>query len=121
MSPIDLTDLYRLGEVTGQAEAHLFVSELIALFLKLGPANYQVARTALLAGDGPSLRRASHKLKSQAAYFGAKQLVKTCLALELMSQRLQLARCEALLDELEDELDRVVCALLLAQRGDGAP
>jgi HPt (histidine-containing phosphotransfer) domain-containing protein len=121
MSPVDLTDLYRLGHATNQSEAQLFVSELITLFLKLGPANYKVARAALSAGDGASLRRASHKLKSQAAYFGAKQLVKTCLALELMSQRLQLARCETLLDELEDELDRVVCALLLVQRGTAPP
>lgn len=116
-SPVDLTDLYRLGQATGQDEARVFVSELITLFLKLGPTNYRVARTALRAGDCPSLQRASHKLKAQAAYFGAKHLVKTCLALELMSQRQDLPRCEVLLDDLEDELDRVVCALLLVQRG----
>lgn len=121
LSPIDLSDLYRLGQENGQESAHLFVSELIALFLKVGPASYRVARGALRAGDGASVGRASHKLKSQAAYFGAKQLVRTCVALELMSRGDHLPRCEALLDDLEDELDRVVCALLLAQRAAPLP
>jgi HPt (histidine-containing phosphotransfer) domain-containing protein len=55
--------------------------------------------------------RAAHKLKSQAAYFGAARLVHVCRQLEQHGYTGELGRCDRLLDDLEDELDRVMAAL----------
>jgi HPt (histidine-containing phosphotransfer) domain-containing protein len=110
-SPIDLTDLHKLSGETSSSDSREFVHEVVELFLTLAPETYQLARAACEAGDTQSLARAAHKLKSQAAYFGARRVVLVCRQLEQLGFRGQLARCEPLLDHLEDELDLVVVAL----------
>jgi HPt (histidine-containing phosphotransfer) domain-containing protein len=110
-SPVDLSDLWGLGGSTASEAGPNFVHDVIELFLRLAPENYAVARTALRHGDAQSLWRAIHKLKSQAAYFGAKRLVQACRTLEGPAYGGQLSRCERYLDDLEDGLDRVIVAL----------
>lgn len=112
--PVDLTDLQTLCDDGPYLET--FMDEVIGLFLKHAPANYDVTRLALEHGDGPSIARASHKLKSQAAYFGARSLVRVCQELEVWGGRGEITRCEQLVDDLEDELDRVIAALLPMHR-----
>lgn len=110
-SPINLDELSRLGGAKESESAQDFVHEVIELFVTLAPKLYKTAREAFLAGDAQSIARAAHKLKSQGAYFGAARLVQVCRQLEQQGYASQLARCERLLDDLEDELDRVVAAL----------
>jgi len=110
-SPINLEELSRLGGSKESDAAQSFVQEVIELFLHLAPQLYKTARDSFVAGDPQSIARAAHKLKSQGAYFGASRLVSVCRQLEQQGYAGQLARCDRLLDDLEDELDRVVAAL----------
>jgi HPt (histidine-containing phosphotransfer) domain-containing protein len=110
-SPINLEELSRLGDAKEGDSAENFVQEVIELFVHLAPQLYQTARDSFVAGDPQSVARAAHKLKSQGAYFGAGRLVQVCRQLEQHGYANQLGRCERLLDDLEDELDRVIAAL----------
>ena len=110
-SPIDLGELVRLGETASGDTSRTFVHDIIDLFLNLTPDIYRTARAAFADGDAQSVARAAHKLKSQAAYFGARRMVAVCKQLETHGYAGELSRCERLLDDLEDELDRVVAAL----------
>lgn len=109
-SPVDLRDLQTLCDDCPHSEN--FMDEVIGLFLRHAPANYEAMRVSLTYRDGASLSRAAHKLKSQAAYFGARRLVSACQELEHLGRLGQHAHCERLIDDLEDELDRVVAALI---------
>src|SRR6201999_3498857 len=106
-SPVDLTELVRLGDTATNDNAHSFVHDIIDLFLTLTPDIYKTARAAFADADAQSVARAAHKLKSQAAYFGARRMVNVCKQLETHGYAGELHRCERLLDDLEDELDRV--------------
>jgi HPt (histidine-containing phosphotransfer) domain-containing protein len=110
-SPIDLDELLKLGDAKAGEAAESFVEDVIALFMSSAPQLYATARTAFADGDPQSLGRAAHKLKSQAAYFSAARVVEVCRSLEQYGYADELARCEVLLDDLEDELDRVYVAL----------
>ena len=110
-SPIDLTELTRLGDTAAGDTSRSFVHDIIELFLTLTPDIYKTARAAFADADAQSVARAAHKLKSQAAYFGARRMVNVCKQLETYGYGGELSRCERLLDDLEDELDRVVAAL----------
>lgn len=121
-SPINLEELERLAGTSGSGggggsgsrepeASQSFVQEVIELFVHLAPQLYKTARDSFVAGDPQSVARAAHKLKSQGAYFGASRLVQVCRQLEQHGYANQLGRCERLLDDLEDELDRVVAAL----------
>lgn len=110
-SPVDLTELLRLGDTKTGDTARSFVHDIIELFLTLTPEIYRTARAAYADGDAQSVARAAHKLKSQAAYFGARRMVNVCKQIEQHGYAGELGRCERLLDDLEDELDRVVAAL----------
>lgn len=110
-SPIDLEELSRLGDTKEAGASQSFVQEVIELFVQLAPQLYQTAREAFAANDPASVARAAHKLKSQGAYFGATRLVQACRQLEMHGYSGDLARGERMLDDLEDELDRVLAAL----------
>ena len=110
-SPINLDELSRLGDTKDSASGQSFVQEVIELFVHLAPQLYQTARDSFVAADPGSIARAAHKLKSQGAYFGAARLVQVCRQLEQFGYTGELARCDRLLDDLEDELDRVMAAL----------
>jgi HPt (histidine-containing phosphotransfer) domain-containing protein len=110
-SPIDLAELCRLGDTATGDTSRNFVHDIIELFLQLAPEIYNTTKAAFADGDAQSLARAAHKLKSQAAYFGAQRMVHVCKQIEQFGYEGQIARCERLLDDLEDELDRVVAAL----------
>jgi HPt (histidine-containing phosphotransfer) domain-containing protein len=111
-SPIDLTDLEKLGgddaSIAGSSD---FVHDIIELFLDLAPTIYADAVAAMTDGDGASMGRACHKLRSQAAYFGARRLVQVCQRVEDIGIAEDMGRAEAGIHDLEDELDRVSAAL----------
>jgi two-component system, sensor histidine kinase and response regulator len=115
-SPIDLTELRKLGGAKRRGDVSDVVDELIELFFELAPQSYALVRAALAEGDCQSLGRAAHRLKSQAAYFGARRMAWVCRQLEQLGYEGRLARCGQLVDDLEDELDRVMLALSRSQR-----
>lgn len=110
-SPINLDELARLGDSKDSPSSQSFVQEVIELFVHLAPQLYRTAREAFAASDPGSIARAAHKLKSQGAYFGASRLVQVCRQLEHYGYTGEIGRCDRLLDDLEDELDRVMAAL----------
>jgi HPt (histidine-containing phosphotransfer) domain-containing protein len=111
-SPIDLTDLQKLGGDDGNiAGSSDFVHDIIELFLDLAPKIYEDSVAAVADGDGASMARACHKLRSQAAYFGAQRLVQVCQQLEEIGLANDMGRAESGVHDLEDELDRVSAAL----------
>lgn len=109
--PIDLAELHRLGDTKPGDTSRNFVHDVIELFLNLGPQIFATANEAFTAADPQSVARAAHKLKSQAAYFGAGRMVKVCKQIEDRGYRDDLNACEPLLRELERELGRVISAL----------
>lgn len=110
-SPIDLTELLKLGDAASDDSSPNFVHDIIELFLQLAPDIYETARAAVADNDGGSLASAAHKLKSQAAYFGAHRMSAVCRQLEELGHSQSMARSQLLIENLEDELDRVVAAL----------
>ena len=81
-SPIDLTELCRLGDTATGDTSRNFVHDIIELFLQLAPEIYNTTRAAFADGDSQSIARAAHKLKSQAAYLGAQRMVHVCKQIE---------------------------------------
>jgi HPt (histidine-containing phosphotransfer) domain-containing protein len=110
-SAVDLSELRRLGGEAFQEDALAVQRELIELFLRHAPHSYALAKAAFADGDSQSVGRVAHKLKTQAAYFGAARVVQVCKELERLGYAGNLTRCARLLDDLEDELDRVFLAL----------
>ena len=116
---VDRDVLARLADGVGGDTA--FVSELIDQFGADAPALLLEARTALDAGDAPTLRRAAHTLKSNAATFGARSLAEESRALEEAAKSGDLGACAPMLEPIGRELDAVLAALPRIWQETGAP
>jgi HPt (histidine-containing phosphotransfer) domain-containing protein len=117
-APVDLSELWRLGDSIGGREPSAFVEQLVGLFLRLAPSSYALAERSFRCQDADSLARSVHKLRGRAAYFGATRLVSVCRELELRALANAWRDCPRLLEDLEDELDRVTAALRRLRRPD---
>jgi two-component system sensor histidine kinase/response regulator len=73
-------------------------------------------RAAVLAGGGPPLAQAAHQLKGAAANLGATGVWALCGRLEALA-RSGAEPADALLDQLQAELDRAARALTDALSG----
>lgn len=104
--PIDW-DVVR--SLTGGDEELL--KELIDLFPQESAKHLQEIRTAIELGDGPSLARAAHTLKSSARLFGASALAAHALDMETLGQSSSIGQAKARWPELETETGRVIAAL----------
>src|SRR5688572_7033035 len=60
-SPIDMSELCRLGDTATGDSSRNFVHDIIELFLELSPQIYDRTRAAFADGDAHSLARAAHK------------------------------------------------------------
>jgi CheY-like chemotaxis protein/HPt (histidine-containing phosphotransfer) domain-containing protein len=107
--PIDRAVVARLTESMGGDEG--FVAELIDQFAVDAPGLVAAARAGLEAGDAGEVYRAAHTLKSNAATFGANQLVDRSRRLEQAAKDGSLDDGADRLAEIEDALDRAVAAL----------
>jgi signal transduction histidine kinase/CheY-like chemotaxis protein/HPt (histidine-containing phosphotransfer) domain-containing protein len=106
---VDEAVLARLAESTGGDEA--FVAELIDRFLVDSPALVDAARHGLVAGDAEEVRRAAHTLRSNAATFGADELVDRSHRLEAAAKAGELDDGAASIDAVAEALERVHAAL----------
>ena len=80
MSAVDEAVLRALlDDMGGDVEV---VKELVQSYLEEAPRLLAEARTALTAGDAPTLQRAVHTLKSTSATFGALALAESSKAIE---------------------------------------
>jgi HPt (histidine-containing phosphotransfer) domain-containing protein len=107
--PIDRAVVARLTESMGGDEG--FVAELIDQFAVDAPGLVAAARAGLEAGDAGEVYRAAHTLKSNAATFGANELVDRSRRLEQAAKEGSLDDGADRLAEIEDALDRAVAAL----------
>jgi HPt (histidine-containing phosphotransfer) domain-containing protein len=82
MRVIDQATFEELKEMSGAD----FINELIDTYLEDAPKLIEEMRTALVANNADTFRRAAHSLKSNAATFGASQLSALAKELELLGK-----------------------------------
>lgn len=95
--------------LTGGDDALL--DELIALFPVESAKHLEAIRIAIEQGDGPSLTRAAHTLKSSAKIFGATTLAACALEMETLGQSTSTREAEARLADLRTQTSRMIAAL----------
>ena len=82
MRVIDQATFEELKEMSGAD----FINELIDTFLEDAPKLIEEIRTALIANNADTFRRAAHSMKSNAATFGASQLSALAKELEMLGK-----------------------------------
>ena len=87
MPVLDLNTFNTLKESTGAD----FISELIDAFLEDAVTQMNDMKSAIAANDAETFRRAAHSLKSNAATFGATDLMALARELEMMGREKNLA------------------------------
>lgn len=107
---IDAAVLAELREYQKPGEAD-FVTELIGIFNNDLVHRVGQMKAALQAADARQLNQAAHALKGASGELGASLLREICARLELSTAQGSLEAVAPLLQELEDEADRVVAAL----------
>lgn len=93
---LDRTALRTLHETVGGDDA--FMAEIIETFLEEAPALVSEMQRAVATGDAPTLRRASHTLKSNCRTFGALQLGDLCQQIEELAASARLDDAAPLVD-----------------------
>jgi CheY-like chemotaxis protein len=81
------------------------VRDVIAVFERQAPAYARAAREAWKRGEAAALGRAAHALKGSSAQLGASRLAELCGAAEALAEGGALAEAEALLADIDAELD----------------
>lgn len=92
--------LWRLG-------GEKLVGQLIELFEAGAPGRIAAILSAVAAGDGPTVEREAHALKSSAGNLGAMRMWALCQQLESRASVGELSRTAALAHQLESEFGRV--------------
>ena len=87
------------------------LDELVELFPEESEKHLAAIRAAIAQGDGPSITRAAHTLKSSARFFGAATLAARALEMETLGESSSTADAEARLPDLQTETSRVIAAL----------
>lgn len=87
------------------------VRQLIALYIQDSPAQITSGKTALAAGDGVTLARAAHSLKSTSASIGAMRVLAIAKDLEAQAKGGDLVQSATLLRALETELNNATAVL----------
>ncbi len=103
---LDESALDRLRATLGKKADQLLPS-LTAGFVRDGARQVDEMRQAVLTDDAELLRRAAHTLKGGAATFGAKRLSQLARELENYARAGQTRGHDALIAEIQAELDRV--------------
>jgi HPt (histidine-containing phosphotransfer) domain-containing protein len=88
-------------------DEHL-LAEVARALLEESPRLLQTMRQAIAAGDGESLRRAAHTLKSCVGYFGAKRAFDRAYQIESLARDAALASAREPLADLETQMELVL-------------
>jgi len=84
---------------------------LFITFLDNTAVTIELLRQAASGGDARGLEQAAHSLKGSGCSVGACSLAEICQQLEMLGQTESIAGAGELIDELEQEFDRVKGAL----------
>jgi two-component system sensor histidine kinase/response regulator len=103
---VDVADL--LERIDGDLE---FVAELAVTFELDYPEKMKAAHAAVAHGDGDALRQTAHGLKGALANLAATHGAELAAQLEYAGNEGDLARAPVLMQQLEEELPRVMAAL----------
>ena len=95
--------------LTGGDEALL--DELAELFPEESSKHAEMIRQGLESGEGDTLKRAAHTLKSSAKLFGANDLSVCAQQIETLAGQGKITEVETILPELDSQLERVLVAL----------
>lgn len=102
--------LANLADLVQEDPEHL--SELVERFVSRGAPRLLAQMGAALDGDDrPTLARAAHTLKANAATFGAHELQQACYELELLAESASPAMAQAALGVVEAEAARALPAI----------
>jgi len=96
-SEIDLTTFEDLRQMSGAD----FIDELVDTFLEDAPRLIADLKSARLAVDADTFRRAAHSLKSNGATFGARRLSELAKELEMLGKENKLGDTGDRLEALE--------------------
>src|SRR5438128_2563608 len=105
-------------QLEGETDA---LERLIAKFLDSARDECAEARAALSRGDPETLRRVVHSLKGSSGMFGARRLSALSARIEELAKHRTLGEAVPLVDELEQELQRVALILQSEQQARPAP
>lgn len=108
LDPSVVADLQRAQVEFGNPE---FIGQLVALFQANAPARLARIREAVAAHDGATLAHTAHTLKSNCGMLGARTLAALCARLEEYGDADRCGEAEALLEDAQRELTRVLAAL----------
>jgi CheY-like chemotaxis protein len=114
---LDTAALEALEAATGDPA---FVAELVETFRRDAPKLLDTMRSSAVDGNGETLRRAAHTLKSNARTFGASSLAELCEELEATARAGVRGDVSDLVHGIESEFARVDAVLArsrVAQRG----
>ena len=117
---VDMSALEELRsyQLEGETDA---LERLIAKFLDSARDECAEARAALSRGDPETLRRVVHSLKGSSGMFGARRLSALSARIEELAKHRTLGEAVPLVDELEQELQRVALILQSEQQARPAP
>jgi signal transduction histidine kinase/DNA-binding response OmpR family regulator len=96
---------------------HSFLAELTELFRKDYPRQLMAAREAVSCQDSPAVEKASHALKGALANLAAGPASRMAQELEAKARSGDLTRADSVLQQLEEELNRVMIQLEGMQPG----
>ena len=88
-----------------------FLGELVEAYLAESPGLFASMRQGIASGDGPTLQRAAHSLKSGSASLGALAFAARCKELEDMGKAGALDGAGSKYETLEAAYGEVVAAL----------
>ena len=88
-----------------------FLGELVDAYLAESPGLFASMRQGIASGDGPTLQRAAHSLKSGSAGFGALAFAAQCKELEDMGKAGALDGAQTRYEALEAAYGGVVATL----------
>ncbi len=88
-----------------------FLRELIEIYLDDTPQRLGELETALAAGDARTMTRAAHTIKGSSSNFGANNLARIALEIELVGKAGNCAPAAAMVPGLKAEYDLVARAL----------
>lgn len=108
LDPAVVAELQRSQRAFGDPE---FIAQLVALLRTNAPARMAAIREAVTAHDGATLGHTAHTLKSNCAMLGAKRMAEICARLEACGDADKCGEAEALLEDAQRELARVLAAL----------
>ena len=107
-------DIQALRE-TSETNGLNLLDKVVALYLQNGPDSANKLRTALEQRDSGAISAIAHTLKSASANVGARELAKTCAALEQAARTNQFAEVQRQVEIFEQIFPRVLSALQAMQ------